>query len=173
VELKQIVLNIALCLLQTGCLPNHSYNWRRGKETKVSRTIKICLCQKITLSEDTEWSRPWVHVLSDTGQGHSNCSSSYFSRFLCAGLTYVRRNSAAICDQHGASLHVRSLTWGGLFPGRGRHLGAFEKIVPKSYYLFHHVYLSVCPSAWKNSGLDGIFNNLCLPNTILLKIGQE
>jgi hypothetical protein len=47
--------------------------------------------------------------------------------YVQAWYTYVRRNSAAIPDQHGASLQARSLTWESLFPGRGRHLGALEK----------------------------------------------
>jgi hypothetical protein len=79
-------------------------------------TIKICLCQQITPSEDIDRSSPLIQAAAAV--------TPYVSY---AGLTFVRRNSAAIRDQHGASLQVRSLTRGGLFPGRGRHLGDLEK----------------------------------------------
>jgi hypothetical protein len=129
-----------------------------GIMASLHMTIKIRLCQQIMLSEDHDRSSPRVSVLSDTGQGHSDCSSSYISRFLCAGLTYTRRNSAAIRDQYGASLQPRSLTRGGLFSGRGRHLGALEIYFPKATVnLIASVCLSVCPPAWNNSGPAGQF----------------
>jgi hypothetical protein len=127
-----------------------------GIMASLHMTIKICLCQYIMLSEYPERRSPRVSVLSDTGQGHSDCSNSYFSRFLCAGLIYVRRNSAAIRDQYGASLQARSLTRGGLFPGRGIHLGALDKNIQKATVNFiASVCLSVCPPAWNNLGPTG------------------
>jgi len=91
----------------------------RGKGKKVIMKIKNFLFQQITPHEDSDLRRPWVCVLSDTGQGHSDSSSSYFSHFPCAALTYVRSNSAEIREQRGVGLQAPSLTRGSLFTGRG------------------------------------------------------
>ena len=115
--------------------------------------VKSCLCQQITPSEDTDRRRPRVSGLSDTGQGHSDCSSSFFSQFPYAALTYVHHNSAAIRDQHGAGVQAPSLTRGSFLP-EGADILVLSKNSPKELLLILSR-LFVCLSAWNSSGPAG------------------